>query len=607
MIPSSLPARPIVTAVLIAALLVLPVPGRAQQAPPPPPPPPPAPQQPAPPPAPQPQRRVVAIEVRGNRRVPTERILAAVTHVKVGEPFTDEPVREDLRAINELGLFTDVTARTETVDDGVRVVFIVTENPLITEVIVEGTSVIGAEEIRRALGVPTGEVLNLNRMREGTRAVQKLYADRGYVLARITDTATVPVEGTTDQARLRVRIAEGVIEDVRFQGLRKTRPATARRHIRETTTGTVFNANALNRDLQRLFDTGLFESIRARPEPGADPDTAVVIIDVTEARTAQIGGGVGYSSRDGLLGFVEYRDRNWRGLAQTVALRAERGIQGAGRFNYEVTFQEPFLDAQRTAADLGLYSRTTTDQEYSAGSISSRFELQRTGAFIALTRPLDPTTTGTLRFRSELTEITPLPLDASDPASPVVAPSLLSPGRVISFALTGLRDTRDDRLKPTRGERISLSLELGLQALGGDFGFTKYVLDYQRLFPVGANAQIVGRLLVGTASGTLPLQEQFLLGGSSTVRALPGGRFRANSIAVVNLEYRFPLGRLIRQLGEMQGIVFVDAGSAPIQPSTVQIGYGVGVAIGTPIGPVRIDFAFGPEGRQTWISIGAPF
>ncbi|MDP3767468.1 MAG: POTRA domain-containing protein, partial [Dehalococcoidia bacterium] len=284
--------RPVLTAIVMASLLVLPVRGAAQTQPPAAPAQPPAPQQPAPPPPAQEQRPVVAIAVRGNQRIPAERILAAVTRTKVGEPFSEEKIREDIRAINELGVFADVTARTEVDAAGLRVVFVVLENPVVTEVVVEGNTVVSAEEIRRALGVPPGEVLSIIRMREGTRAIQKLYEDRGYVLARVADTAIVPVEGAPDQARLRVRIAEGTVEAVRFQGLRKTRQSTALRYIRETRRGAVFNVPALNRDLQRLFDTGLFETIRARPEPGADPDSAVVVIEIVEARTGSVGGGL---------------------------------------------------------------------------------------------------------------------------------------------------------------------------------------------------------------------------------------------------------------------------------------------------------------------------
>ena len=558
----------------------------------------------------QPQPRVTAIEVRGNTHVPSDRILAVITHLKVGEPLTDEKIREDIRAVNELGVFADVTVRTEAEADGVRLVFLVTENPVIAEVLIEGNTVVEADEIRRALSVSTGEVLNLNRMREGTRAVQKLYEDRGYVLARVTDTAILPVETSPDQARLRVRIAEGTVEALRFTGLRKTRLSTALRAITETRRGSIFNVGALNRDLQRLFDTGLFESIRARPEPGSEPDSAVIVVEVTEARTAQIGGGLGYTSREGLIGFVEYRDRNWRGLGQSVAFRIERALQTTaegGRFNYELSFTEPFLDRHRTGLDLSLYARSSIEQEYTAGVATSRFELQRTGSFIALNRPLDPVTTGTLRFKSELTGITALPLDPTDPGSPVIDPSLLSDGRVVSIALTALRDSRDDRFRPTRGQRISLNTEVGLLALGGDFGFTKYVVDYQRVFRAWGRSVFVGRALIASAAGTLPLQEQFLLGGPSTVRSLSSGKYRGNNLVVVNLEYRFSLGTFIKQLGETQAILFADAGSTQLTTTDLKVGYGIGVAITTPIGPIRLDFAWGPEGQQTWISLGAPF
>lgn len=599
--------RPILTAIVVASLLVLPIRGAAQTQPPAPPPP--------TPPAPaQEQRPVVGIAVRGNQRIPTEQILAAITRTKVGEPFSEEKIREDIRAINEMGVFADVTARTEVEPGGLRVVFVVLENPVITEVIVEGNTVISAEDLRRALGVPSGEVLNITRLREGTRAIQKLYEDRGYVLARVVDTAIVPIESQPDQARLRLRIAEGTVESVRFEGLKKTRASAALRHVRETTKGAVFNVQALNRDLQRLFDTQLFETIRARPEPGTDPDTAVVVIEVVEARTGSIGGGVGYSSAEGLLGFVEYRDRNWRGAGQTFAVRAERNVQTGQsvRTNYEINFTEPFLDSMRTALDLSLFSRATIEQEFAAGNPNpvSRFELFRAGSTLSLSRPLDPVTNGLLRLKSERTDFVTLPSNASDPSSPLVDPSsnLLTPGRVVSLLFSATRDTRNDRLRPTRGSSIGASAEFALPPLGSQFGFTKYLVDYQRLFPAGRNNAFVGRVFVGSAAGTLPAQEQFLLGGASTVRSYPSGFFRANSMIVLTAEYRFSLGTVIKSLGELQGIVFVDAGNAPLQFTDLKTGYGVGVSIGTPVGPIRIDLAFGgPTGRQTWISLGSPF
>jgi outer membrane protein insertion porin family len=627
--------RPIAAAIVAAALLAQPAvgwPGRtgesapvaaqqppAQQpaqppAPEPAPPPAQPPAQPPSPPAPQEAQRIVSIEVRGTRQISAERVLAVITATKVGEVVSEDRLREDIRAIVDLGVFTDVTVRLEPEGDGVRVVFVVVENPVITEVIVEGATAISADEVRKTLGVPIGEVLNLTRMREGARAVEKLYEDKGYVLARVADIAVVPLDPAENTARLRLRISEGRVEAVQFSGLRRTRDSTARRQIKETVPGRPFNVNELNRDLQRLFDTGLFESIHAQPRPGEAPDSAVIVIEVKEARTNQISGGVGYDSVSGVLGFVEYQDRNWRGLGQTLGVRAERGLQAdAPRFNYELSFTEPFLDDQRTALGLEIHSRSLIAREYSptSGEITSRFEFASTGASGTLSRPIDPLTTASLRLKTDLTEITPLPIDPNLPESdtnPVKPPSLLSSGKVVSLTLGGIRDARDDRLLPRRGDRAALSMEFATRLLGSDFTFSKYALDYQHVFPVGRESAVLGRLFVGSSFGTLPLQERFILGGPSTVRALPGGFLRDTSILVANVEYRFPLGTLIRQLGEIQTIVFVDAGTVPLQFGSFHSGYGVGVAVKTPVGPLRIDFAFGgPQGRQTWLSVGSPF
>ena len=601
-------ARIAIVAALIVVLLVLPVPSWTQphtvryvaqpsqpqqQAPP-------SPQR---PPAATEPRRVTAVEIRGHRRVPTEHIMFAVTHIKVGEPVNDEQIRADIGAILDLGVFADVSARLEATQEGVRVVFLVVENPVVSEVIVEGNAVVSGDDIRKALGVRGGEVLNLKAMREGARAVQKLYEGKGYVLARVADIGIIPADG----GRLRIRMAEGTVEAIRIQGLRRTREQILRRHL-TVKPADVFNVNLLNRDLQRIFDLGLFESVRAQPQPGSAPDSAVVVIEVREARTAQITGGIGYSSRDGLLGFVEFRDRNWRGLGQTFAVRAERGVQtGSQRFNYDLSFTEPFLDEYKTSLDLSLFSRSLIEREFTGGAVSSRFELLRTGSFLALTRPLDPITMATVRLKSELAEITPLPIDPNNPSSAVVNPSNLAAGRVVSLQLSAVRDTRNDRFLPTSGERTVLATEFGLQALGGDFSFGKYSAEYQHFFHAGRDSTIVGRALVGLATGTLPVQEKFILGGASTVRAFQTGRFRDDSIFVANVEFRFPLGALIRQLSDVQGVVFVDGGNAPLQFNDLKVGYGVGLVVKTPVGPLRIDLAFGPEGQQTWLSLGAPF
>jgi len=112
---------------------------------------------------------------------------------------------------------------------------------------------------------------------------------------------------------------------------------------------------------------------------------------------------------------------------------------------------------------------------------------------------------------------------------------------------------------------------------------------------------------VGLGYGNVPIQEQFFAGGPSTLRGAPYARLRGNSLALINLEFRTPLGFIARQLRDFTGAVYVDAGTAPISTSNIHLSTGIGISVNTAVGPIRIDLAVGPEGRQTWLTIGHPF
>src|ERR1700683_2687344 len=82
----------------------------------------------------QPAPTVVSVSVSGNVHVPTDRIMA-VLKTKVGQPFSEETVREDLQAINDMGLFADqVPPLIRQRPDGVSVTYRVIENPVISKI-----------------------------------------------------------------------------------------------------------------------------------------------------------------------------------------------------------------------------------------------------------------------------------------------------------------------------------------------------------------------------------------------------------------------------------------------------------------------------------------
>ena len=111
----------------------------------------------------------------------------------------------------------------------------------------------------------------------------------------------------------------------------------------------------------------------------------------------------------------------------------------------------------------------------------------------------------------------------------------------------------------------------------------------------------------GTILGDLPPYEAFTLGGGSSVRGYDEGEVGSGrSFLQASAEYRFPL---LKFLGGIGGVLFVDygtllgtQGNVPGQPGIVRgkpgdgLGYGVGLRVKTPIGPVRLDYGWTIDG-----------
>jgi outer membrane protein insertion porin family len=554
--------------------------------------------QPGAPPGTLPPQKVAEVVVRGNDKIPTDQILAVVS-TKLNDPLNEDKLRSDVQAILNLGVFQDAVVRLEPEPDGVRVVFVVVENPLIEKLDVKGNTVFPTEDVLKALAVPTGVVLNTVTMRAGVRAVEKLYQDKGYVLAHVSDVNVSP-DGV-----LSLQISEGRIEAVKIEGLQKTHDFVVRREL-QFKPGDVFNVNAVNASLKKLFALQYFSDVKATPDPGSTPDAVNVTVTVTEQKTAAVSFGVGYSNQTGLEGFVGLRDSNFGGNGQNVSLQySQTTLFGT---SFVLSFHEPHFLNSPTALDLQLFDSTTIPTDYTLGLNNSfNYNLAQVGGFISFTSPLNAINTVNYGFKSVNSTFGNPSVGTNPPAG-----FPFTPGQVNAVILGAIQDTRNDPLAPTSGERISLAGSFAFQVLGGSFTFQKYELDFQHYFPLSADSTILGHAHLGYSGTVLPIQEQFYLGGQQSLRGYNSGRFRGDELALVQLEYHFPLSSLplLHSFTGITAIVFVDAGDT--QPAgganwNLKSDVGVGIQVKTPVGPFRLDYGISAEGSQFWVSSGALF
>ncbi len=121
------------------------------------------------------------------------------------------------------------------------------------------------------------------------------------------------------------------------------------------------------------------------------------------------------------------------------------------------------------------------------------------------------------------------------------------------------------------GWNIFGEAERSYQRLNSDFQFTRYQLSVTRYQPLSRWENLDVRLMAGTATGTLPLQKTFYLGGISTLRGFDYKEFSGNNLVLVNVEYRISSGILkndrIFFLRPFSAILFMDTGYAWNHPT----------------------------------------
>jgi outer membrane protein insertion porin family len=167
--------------------------------------------------APGPQ--IKSIRVQGNKRIEAPAIRARIT-LREGDRFSTEGIRDQIRAVYQMGFFEDVRVDTEQVPGGIAVIVIVTEKPFITDILFDGNEKVKDEKLREKLTVRNQSFLDQQQVKDSVERLRVLYEEEGHYAARI-----IPVIKTLDAEKktLTFFIQEGPrarIKTVAFDGVK---------------------------------------------------------------------------------------------------------------------------------------------------------------------------------------------------------------------------------------------------------------------------------------------------------------------------------------------------------------------------------------------------
>jgi outer membrane protein assembly factor BamA/autotransporter translocation and assembly factor TamB len=558
-----------------------------------------------------PQTLLTEVRVEGNEELKASEL--PDVQLRSGEPLNPQLLHDDVVVLqtfyaNQGHVEVQVTPRVTVSSDKTQasVVYTIAEGPHVNvdEVTVRGNTYTDRDVVLRKSGIEPGEPFSYTKMLEAQRELYRLGIFQRVEVQAAQAGTTV---GDRDVA---IQIEEG-------------------RNL--TLSGSV--GLRLERGTQN-------ESSNATPGEPSSEDIG--------------GGGNGPELHERVS--VAVAHRNLFGTGRYLGLEIVAGRDEQEAF---LTYREPFISRWNIPLQLQIFQ--------SDDSTRSGLTIVQRGMSIEASKVALERTRWSLRYEYKISECDGGPICTAlinnDPVADL-DPALRNI-KISSITPTFFWDTRDDILDPHHGFFTSASVEYAFPFFSADSGFLREYVQGAWYLPVarGTVLALSGRLGFiqpyarkseedGGGLRPIPLSERFTAGGESSHRAfgldrlgdlcladefphdkLPDDQCRptllatydaenkrlspilplgGNSLALMNIEYRFPI------FGDtVGGAVFADIGNvfagSQIDFDDLRYGAGFGLRYLSPVGPLRLDIAMPFERKwyedrwQYFFSLGYAF
>lgn len=544
-----------------------------------------------------------------------QKLLPQLT-MRVGDAINMDYIRHDLNVIGATGLFSTVKPVFTTVPEGVALNYTVQMNPVVKKIDIVGNESISTADLMKLVATTPGTMLNTAVVSHDVANINSAFANAGYMMSRVSDVRL------DDEGTLHLAISEQRIENINLRGNTKTKNKVIMRELRMKK-GDIFNKNAASRSIQRVYNTGYFEDVNVRLLPGQrNPKDVIVEIDVTEQKTGSVTIGAGYSDSDGLVGILGLAETNLRGTGDKANISWEFGGNTDTNKNYIFSYTHPYLNDAGDSIGFSIFDRESEYDDYNEkGDSVAGYDRRTNGFNITYGRVRSEYVSDYITLETKRTKYTDWHSgynyrnDATDPNNAgfdFAGMDYLGKnfGRTNSMTWSHVFDNRDNVYDPTKGKRLSFTGTWAGHGMGGDFDYFKFIAENRLYYKVGRAHVIAVRLMGGIATGDMPYNDLFTLGGADNLRGYEDDEFRGNKMYEVTVEYRYPIAKKI------QGVVFTDLGNAwggveniPWYHENNKLHYsgGLGFRITTPIGPIRLDYAVGQDGGKFHFSFGGKF
>ncbi len=486
-----------------------------------------------------------------------------------------------------------------------------------------GNTLFKSEELDAVLKLRPGTVFSPSKLEDDVQRIKDHYGALGYLETRV-DAQRVP-ETSTGAMGVRYVVKEGdkyKLQSIVLEGNTKTKSIVVLREL-ALFPGETFNTVKMRTSQNRLKNMRFFDDVQLTPESTNIPGEKNMRISLKEGRTGNLQFGVGFSTLESAIFFVEISQGNFdlfnpgkyfQGDGQKARLRLQLGTKSN---EVTISFEEPWLFERRLALGFEIF-RSQSDY------FSDVYSELRQGFEVYLRKRLVGIWEGRLYYRLEQVSI--------DDVDVVNAPAVIVAGAgdylISKVGISLIHDTRNELYFTSDGHRVSLTTEY--YGVGGDVDMVKLEGRVAQYVPMDEEKTHVVAFLgrIGTlfeqGSKPTPFFERYYLGGPNTLRgfdfrevgpkdALKHEPVGGLSYLMGSVEYSYRVAEPL-QLAVFYDVGVVNAGQSSFSTSAYNDNWGVGVRVLILGAPLRLDYgipittdAFNDKGGRFNFSFGTRF
>ncbi|MBX7042933.1 MAG: patatin-like phospholipase family protein [Ignavibacteria bacterium] len=335
--------------------------------------------------------------------------------------------------------------------------------------------------------------------------------------------------------KIEIELTNGVIDSVVITGNRNTSDNVIDREI-EVESNSAVTKNQLDKTMQNIISTNLFEQVSVNITPDAPTGRNVLRVSVSEKNTKALRLSIRADNVFNFQAFADLRDENVFGSAVEAGLLVGGGLRNRvyrAEIKSNQIFSLPFtfnFSGFYQFRDIYRYLQINNDENQS-------FDVLKTGEYrniaggFSLLAGTQLERLGTI-YGQVFVENLKVNVKSGNPG-------IAEDNNIVKLRFGGIFDTQDKWPFPDNGILLNFDYETAKNINDGNLSYTKLNLNYEQYLPIHSQHVLRPRLLFGFGDNTTPLSDQFSIGGQELFYGMVDDELRGRQILLASLEYRF--------------------------------------------------------------------